>query len=498
MVILHWIDICVLGTYFFFIIVIGSFYGRREENLSDYFLGGRSIRWVFVLLSIVATETSALTFVGAPSFAYGHNWTYIQLLIGTILARFILAKYFIKGFYRHQVVTVYEYLQKRFGVGSKNGAGLLFLITRVLASGVRLFGASILLSVAIGLDPLTSIIVIATIATLYTIIGGIKAVIFTDACQAVIMFGGALLALIFIYQDIPQGWQGIMSATSSLSKFKILDLSFNLNEAYTIWGGILGSTFFTLATHGTDQDLVQRMLTARNADQSKKALVLSGFMDIPIVILFLCIGSFLFSLYQITPPPNLPANADDIFPFYIVHSLPRGITGLLIAGVLAAAMSSTDSALNALSSTWINDFYRPYFKKNGSDKHYLFMARVFTAVFALLLVLVAYLCKDTKQVLILGFIIGSFTYGALLGIFLLAFFTKRGNDPGNILGMGVSIAAIIFIKFYTEIAWIWYVMIGALISFLVGYLFPSAKKRDQSAPIREGFKNEPSALSRIN
>ena len=469
------IDICIIGMYFLIIVFVGGFYGRKEENLDDYFLAGRKIRWFFVLLSIVATETSALTFIGTPAFAYNHNWTYIQLIIGAIIGRFILGGLFIPVFYRNRVFTVYEYLGTRFNNGSKNASSIVFLVTRCLASGVRLFGASILLSVATGLDPLASIIIIATFATIYTSIGGMKAVIITDACQAIIMFGGALLALFFIYRDIPQGWQGVMSATSELSKWKAFDLSFSYKDAYTLWAGILGSTFFALATHGTDQDLVQRMLTAKDARQSKKALILSGFVDIPIVILFLSIGSLLFSLYQLVPDPDLPEKVDNIFPYYIVHNLPRAVSGILIAGVFSAAMSSIDSALNALSTTWINDFYRPYLKKNAGERHYLIMARVFTLAFALFLVLIAYLCKDTNEVLILGLEIGSFTYGALLGVFLLGLVTRRGNDLGNMLGMAMSIIALLLIKRYTEIPWVWYVMIGTMITFGIGCLFSSAK-----------------------
>ena len=361
---------------------------------------------------------------------------------------------------------------------SQSAASILFFITRCLASGVRLFGASILLSVATGFDPLISIILIASFATLYTSFGGIKAVIFTDACQAFIMFGGALLALFFIYRDIPQGWHGVLSATFGLSKWKVLDFSFDYKAAYTIWAGIIGSTFFTLATHGTDQDLVQRMLTAKDAAQSRKALIFSGFLDIPIVVLFLTIGSLLFALYNLVPPSDLPAKADDIFPYYIIHNLPQGLRGVLIAGVFAAAMSSIDSALNALSTTWINDFYRPYFRKSASENHYLIMARVFTVAFAVFLVGIAYLCKDTKQVLILGFLVGSFTYGALLGVFLLGLLTRRGNDLGNSIGMGISILVLLFIKFYTEIAWVWYVMIGTFITFGIGYVFPPTKRRE--------------------
>lgn len=472
------IDLTIIAAYLLFIIALGIWYGRKEENLEDYFLGGRRVAWVAVLLSIVATETSALTFIGTPAFAYNHNWTYIQLLIGTIIARFIIGGVFIKQFYRYKVYTVYEYLSKRFGTGSKNWCSTVFLITRILASGVRLFGASIIVSVATGLSPLTSIIIIATAAVLYTVIGGIKAVIWTDVCQAIMLFGGGLIALLFIFRDIPNGWQGIMNITYNLSKFKLFDFSLSYKAAYTIWAGIIGSTFLTLATHGTDQDLVQRMLTAKDYVHSKKALILSGFADIPIVILFLAIGSFLFAYYQIIPTPGLPGKADDIFAYYIMNQLPKGLIGLLIASVFAAAMSSIDSALNSLSTTWINDFYRPYIKKDASERHYLTMAKVSTVLFGFFLIFIAFLSRDTQQVLILGLKIGTFTYGALLGVFLLGFLTTRGNDRGNAVSIIVSISAILFIEFYTEIAWIWYVMIGTFITFAVGYLFPSKQNNN--------------------
>ena len=466
------IDLTIIAGYLLIIITIGIWYGRKEENLEDYFLGGRRVAWVAVLLSIVATETSALTFIGTPAFAYNHNWTYIQLLIGTIIARFIIAELFIKQFYRYKVYTVYEYLSIRFGTGSKNCASIVFLITRILASGVRLFGASIIVSVATGLSPLNSIIIIATAAVLYTVIGGIKAVIWTDVCQAIILFGGGLIVLFFIFHNIPNGWEGVMNITHGLSKFKLLDFSLNPRAAYTIWAGIIGSTFLTLATHGTDQDLVQRMLTAKDYVRSKRALIASGFADIPIVILFLAIGSLLFAYYQAIPVPGLPEKADDIFPYYIVHHLPQGLTGLLIASVFAAAMSSIDSALNSLSTTWVNDFYRPYIKKDASEHHYLTMAKAFTILFGLFLIFIAFLSRDTTQVLILGLKIGTFTYGALLGVFLLGILTKRGNDVGNTISIGISIVTILLINFYTEVAWVWYVMIGTFVTFTVGYLFP--------------------------
>jgi SSS family transporter len=472
------IDFTIIAVYLFLIISLGIYFGRKEESLEDYCLGGRTVPWIAVFLSIVATETSALTFIGTPAFAYSNNWTYVQLLIGTIIARFIIAHLFIKQFYRYNVYTVYEYLVRRFGAGSKNSASIIFLITRVLASGVRLFGASIIVSVATGLSPLTSIIIIAAAAVLYTVIGGIKAVIWTDVCQAVILFGGGLIALFYIFQDLPHGWEAVQKATRGLSKFTLFDFSLDYRAAYTIWAGIIGSTFLTLATHGTDQDLVQRMLTAKDYKRSRKALILSGFADIPIVILFLSIGSLLFTYYQAVPTLGLPAKADDIFPYYITHHLPRGLVGLLLAAVFAAAMSSIDSALNALTTTWINDFYRPYIKKDASERHYLTMAKIFTVLFGLFLILIAFLSRSTQQVLILGLKIGTFTYGALLGVFLLGFLTKRGNDRGNTIAMGVSISAVLFTEIYTDTAWIWYVMIGTAVTFSVGYLFPAQERNE--------------------
>ena len=483
------VDFTIIAGYLLFIISLGIYFGRKEESLSDYFLGGRRVPWIAVLLSIVATETSALTFIGTPAFAYNQNWTYVQLLIGTILARFIIAKLFIEQFYRHNVFTAYEYLAKRFGTGSKNSASFIFLVTRVLASGVRLFGASIIVSVATGLSPFTAITIIAIAAVLYTVIGGIKAVIWTDVCQAIILFGGGLIALFYIFQDIPNGWDAVLSTTRGLSKWKFLDFSFDYRAAYTIWAGIIGSTFLTLATHGTDQDFVQRMLTARDYTRSKRALILSGFADIPIVIIFLSIGSLLFAYYQATPTPGLPSKADDIFPYYIIHNLPKGLIGLLIAGVFAAAMSSIDSALNALSTTWINDFYRPYIAKDASERHYLTMAKFFTVLFGLFLIVIAFFARDTQQVLILGLKIGTFTYGALLGVFLLGVLTTRGNDLGNTISMGASIFTILFIEFYTEVAWIWYVLIGTFVTFFVGYLFPD-KQLSPSPPLPSVGENK--------
>ena len=220
------LDFTIIAGYLLFIISIGLYFGRKEESLSDYFLGGRRVPWIAVLLSIVATETSALTFIGTPAFAYNHNWTYVQLLIGTILARFIIAKLFIEQFYRHNVFTAYEYLAIRFGTGSKNSASFIFLVTRILASGVRLFGASIIVSVATGLSPFTAITIIAIAAVLYTVIGGIKAVIWTDVCQAIILFGGGLIALFYIFQDIPNGWEGVLATTSESFKMEVSRLLF--------------------------------------------------------------------------------------------------------------------------------------------------------------------------------------------------------------------------------------------------------------------------------
>ena len=470
------LNIMAFTGYFIVILIIGYIAGKKEKSTDDFFLAGRNMPWFAVCLSILATECSAVTFIGAPAIAFSKNgnFTYIQLAIGSLIGRILIATLFLKPFYKYKVTTVYEFLNIRFGKNSHIIGALFFFITRLLASGVRLFVASLALHVVFGLPLFTAIIISAGIASAYTFWGGIKAVIWTDVVQIIIFMGGAVICLIylFIYNG---GFENVVSNPIFTQKLRFFDLSLDLSKQFTLLSGIIGGCFLTFASLGTDQDLTQRMLTCRKTKLAQKALIWTGILDFPIVILFLGIG-VLLSIYYSVPPTDLPTNNDHIFPYFILTKLPEGISGLLIVGVFSAAMSSLDSALNALSSSAICDIYRPYIVKNKPENHYLFVSRIMIIIFASLLVGIAYICKNMGTVLILAFKITSFTYGALLGIFLLAVITNRGNSKGNIIAMFTSICIVLVVSF-SKIAWPYYIVIGTLSTFFVGILFPSEKKQ---------------------
>src|SRR5215213_10759 len=387
------IDSCVLLLYFVVIISIGLRMGRKEENLEDFALGGRRIPWWAVLASIIAAETSAGTFFGAPGEGFAlRNYTYAQLAIGTILARILVSYIFIKPYYDYKVYSIYEYLTARFGTSTKNAASAVFMATRLLASGARLYVAAIAL--ALGYELITGVrpnqtqtlfiyvgacVAIVILTAIYTTLGGIKAVVWTDFIQASIMMGSALVALAILFFAIPGGFAEISQRHGgfSFSDFVTTGLDparsgwdrwkgmFELE--YTIFAGLIASTFVTMATHGTDQDMVQRMLTAPDIRRSRRSLILSGLADIPIVLTFLSIGLLLWTYYQAHPDPALPKSPNEIFCHFILHQMPVGIRGLLIAGIFATAMGSLSTALNALATSFTRDWYQNYINRRATQ-----------------------------------------------------------------------------------------------------------------------------------
>jgi SSS family transporter len=517
---LFW-DVTVVVLYFITIISIGLYMGRREESMEDFALGGRKIPWWAVLASIIAAETSAVTFLGIPAEGYRmQSALYVQLMLGTILARLIIAYIFIKPFYHYRVYTVYEFLEKRFGEKSRVAGSVIFLITRVLASGVRVYMAAVVLVVAwkflTGASPtLEQYAVAITIMTLltciYTMMGGIKAVIWTDLIQASVMFGGALVSLVVIVHLIPGGWESIKAGTNNFANFKIFSTGLHgeqtlydavmsiLSQEYTVWAALIGYVFLVMSTHGTDQDMVQRMLTATDYKRSRMSLILSGIADVPIALAFVAIGVFLYAYFQIVPDANLPRGdnnevvANEVFAYFIINKMPVGLRGLIIAGVFATAMGSLSAALNALATSCVKDFYAPYFKKNATDKHYVFAARVFTLVFAILMIIVAslsaYSVLHNPKLTIIPIALGilGYTYGSLLGMFLIGMLTKtRGNDRGNLMAIVCGFLTVLVLSGTAnmllgwlglaplpipKIAFTWYVMFGSIVTFLVGLTF---------------------------
>src|SRR6266852_900062 len=525
------IDTAVLLLYFVVIIWIGLYMGRKEDNLKDFALGGRAIPWWAVLASIIAAETSAATFFGTPGEGFhDRNYTYLQLALGTILARILVSYIFIKPYYDYKVYSIYEYLTARFGVPTKNAASAVFIITRLLASGARLYFAAIALALAYemisGTRPsqtqtlviyVSACIAIVILTAIYTTLGGIKAVIWTDLIQASIMIGSALVALALLYSAIPGGWNEIVQRhggfhlddfiTTGLdpAKHGWQKIASMFAIQYTIFAGLFGSTFITMGTHGTDQDFVQRMLTAPDVRRSRRSLILSGLADIPIALTFLSIGLLLWVYYQVNPEPNLP-NSPEVFCHFILTKMPTGLRGLLIAGIFATAMGSLSTAINALATSFTRDWYEPYINPGATGEQSLRTVRWATVGFSILMIVVAsttsYFVIVLPNVRIIPIVLGiyGYTYGSLLGIFLAGMLTKsRGNDRGNIIAMITGFIVVTVISdlpntvaravlkirdphehpLYQPPSWLptmefpWWICFGTIVTFSVAILFRS-------------------------
>src|SRR5438445_1593877 len=445
------IDSAVLLLYFVLIISIGLYMGRKEENLADFALGGRQIPWWAVLASLIAAETSAGTYFGAPGEGFTHrDYTYLQLAFGTIIGRVLVSYIFIKPYYDYKVFSIYEYLTARFGVASKNAAWAVFMITRLRASGARLYVAAIALALAYemisGSRPnqtqtlwiyVGATIAIVVLTAIYTTLGGIKAVIWTDLIQASIMIGSALIALGLLYAAIPGGWHEIVQRRGP---FHLSDLiTTGLDPAkhgwqkiagmfaieYTIFAGLIGSTFMTMSTHGTDQDMVQRMLTAVDIRRSRRSLILSGLADIPIAFTFVSIGVLPWVFYQTHQDLVVPKTPNEIFCHYILYEMPIGMRGLLIAVIFATAMGSLSTALNALATSFTRDWYVTYIRPGADGEESLRAVRWATVGFSILMILVAsttsyfVIVRPNVRIIPIVFGIYGYTYGSVLGIFLV-------------------------------------------------------------------------------
>ncbi len=495
MTIIASIDIVILVIYFVGILSIGFWAGKRPKTTEDFQMGSRTLPWFAVCLSIMATETSGVTFVGGPSDAYGRSLVFLQTTIGSIIARFLIAFLFIPAFYKFKVTTIYEFLQIRFGENTRATAAIYYYLTRLLAGGVRVLVASIALSVVAKIDLSISIIITIVVTLLYTIIGGMRAIIWTDVTQIIIFFGGPIFVLIYIIHRV--GWNTIYSLAgpgSGHNHFQLFNWDLRLSNPHSILAMVLMGLFMTFAAMGCDYDMTQRALTCKNRKSSQLSLIWSGFLDVPIMTLFLMIGACLVAFYKVNPDPTLPTNTDYLFPHFIVNALPTGLKGLLIAGVFAASMSTLSSSYGALSTSGIRDIYQPYIKKGASDKHYLMASRIAILIFAVIYAVVTFILRRYEsQILWLGFKIVSFTYGAMLGIFLLGVTTNRGKDSTNIIAMISSTVILIlwafgnsiltklnieskFLRDVFNIGWSWYVVIGTFWTYIFGVLF--GPKRD--------------------
>jgi solute:Na+ symporter, SSS family len=470
------IDFAILALYLAGITLFGARFRKSQNNVRDYFLGGRSAPWWALACSIVATETSTLTIIGTPGIAYAGNLGFLQLVLGYLVARVILCVVLIPQYFQGEFYTAYQLLEKRFGLRMRRAAAVVFMGTRALAEGVRISAIGKVVSVAFGTGERLSIGIVAVLTLFYTFEGGMRAVIWTDVIQFVLYLSGSAAAFFLLLHKIPGGWAGVTQAAAAAGgKLSIFDFSLSLTRSYTFWSGLIGGTFLTMASHGTDQTIVQRLLAARSERDSKKALLSSGVIIFVQFTLFLVLGVMLFVYAQQvgwTPPAGDP---DRMFPEFIVRDMPVGLAGIVLASIFAIAMSNASGSLNSLASSSIMDLksvFRSRSAENsestaaGSANSMLRRSRRMTLLWGG--VLVGLGLVKWGPVLVAGLTIASITYGGLLGVFLLGTWNRRANESGALVGFATGILAMIAIHIYTPLAWTWYVVTGTLITFLVG------------------------------
>lgn len=475
---LNVLDLAVIAAYLAGVTLFGLRFSARKRTVREYFLAGNTAPWWAISLSIVAAETSTLTIIGIPGLAYDGDFRFLQLVIGYIVGRVIVSFVLVPQYFRGELVTAYQLIERRFGPRLRTLAGGLFLLTRAAAEGVRVFAVAIVIRVALGgaLSGLSEFdrdlvaIAIVTLLTLaYTFHGGMAAVIWTDVVQLAVYLTGTAVALFTIVHLVPGGWPAIHLIGTDAHKFRVVDLSWNFSSTYTLWSGVIGGAFLTTASHGTDQLIVQRLLSACSLGQSQLALLSSGVVIFFQFSLFLLAGAMLFAFYKIFPPLQSFSRTDTIFPAFVVSRLPHGMSGLLISAILAAAMSNLSAALNSLSSTTVVDFYARI-RPHASEDRCVTVARRSTVVWGVVLFGLALLARSGGRVVETGLSIASVAYGAMLGVFMLGVLTRTASENGAIVGMLLGLAFNLYLWLFTKTPFTWYVVFGSIVTFCAGYV----------------------------
>jgi SSS family transporter len=472
------IDWAVVLAYFAGTIWLGSRLGRGQRDLEDYFLAGRRTPWLAASLSIVGTETSTLTFVGVPAIAYTGNLGFLQVAAGYVLGRLLVAWWLVPAYFEGRIHTAYELLAHRFGDRVRRFSSGVFLVSRVLADGVRLFATALVLQALLPMPLPVAILLVTGVTLYYTMRGGLRAVIWTDAVQLVVYVGGAAIAAWILLQSLPGGWAGALPGLEAAGKLTVLDFGWNWEHPYTFWAGILGGALLTMATHGTDQMFVQRLLACRSEADARKAVVMSGVLVFGQMALFLLIGSLLFAFYAEFPPSTPFESADQVFARFIATELPTGLGGLVIAAVFAAAMSTLSSSMSSLASASTFDFGR---SREESDESALRASRILTAGWAVALAAVAVLARAWGSVLEAGLTITSITFGPVLGVFGLAVAGRPIRETGVLGAMGVGLAVAAGAHLFTPLAWTWLTPLGAAVTFGLGWILGGRDDRPPPA-----------------
>ncbi len=466
---IHPVDLIIVIAYLLGVTLLGLRFRQQQHNVRDYFLGGRSTPWWALALSIVATETSTLTIIGTPAIAYATNLTFLQLVFGYIVGRFMISLLFLPGYFRGEYLTAYALIEKRFGEKMRAVAALTFLVTRTLAEGVRVSAIALVISVALGTSERLAVFIVIALTILYTFEGGMKAVIWTDVAQFLLYLAGSLVTLALLLHRIPGGWHEVTQVAALYgNKLQFLDFRWNLASNYTFWSGVIGGAFLTMATHGTDQTIVQRLLAARSQRDSSRAIIASGFIVLFQFTVFLLVGVLLFVFAQHTPLLARGDRTDRILPLFLVREMPSGLAGLLLASILAVAMSNASGSLNSLAASSVMDLNALRGRPIDPAK-FLNISRRMTLVWGVILIFFG-LVHWEHSLLETGLAIASLPFGSLLGLFLLGTLDSRANSKGCLVGMFAGLAVVLSVYFGTSVAYTWNFLIGSCVTFAVGSL----------------------------
>lgn len=463
---IHPIDLVIVIAYLLGVTALGVWFRRGQQDARDYFLGGKSAPWWALALSIVATETSTLTIIGTPALSYSTNLTFIQLVFGYLVGRVLIVTLLLPGYFRGEFFTAYALIEKRFGTKMRAVAASTFLVTRAVAEGVRVSAIALVVSVVLGTSENLAVVIVIALTILYTFEGGMKAVIWTDVAQFLLYLTGSVVTLFFLLHTIPGGWREVTQVSAAAGhKLQFLDFTFSLATKYTFWSGVIGGAFLTMASHGTDQTIVQRLLAAKNEKESRRALLSSGVVILVQFALFLLVGVLLYVFAQHSPLLAPGERTDRVLPLFLASHMPVGLAGLMLASIIAVAMSNASGSLNSLAASSILDFSVVAGRQQDAKK-FLALSRRMTLVWGA--VLMAFGFVRWQRVLETGLTVASFPFGSLLGLFLLGTLDRRANARGALTGMFLGLGATVMVWRWTSVAYTWYVLIGACVTFIVG------------------------------
>lgn len=471
--VLGWLDYLIIASAMAVLLTIAYFTGKEEKDTQDFFLGRRKIPGWAACLSFVATEISAMTIVGVPATGFRENWQYLQFFIGSASARILIAYLFIPAFYKYNCTTIYEFLKHRFGPQTQYAGSAFFFITRLLASGVRLYAASLAVSVIMGWSLPKTIFMFTVISMAFIAFGGIKAVVWTGAFEAMTFYVAGAGIAVYIFLNIQGGFSELWRVAGEAGKLSLFNFGWSVKDPNVLWIAILNGLFGSMAAFGTDQELMQRLLTVDTRKDSQKTLIYTIFATLPITVTYLAVGTLLFVFYKQHPALPLPDNTDKILSHFVVNVLPTGLKGLMLAAII---MASIDSPLNSLSSSFVTDIYRTLMVRGAAEKHYLGVSRVSVVFFGLVLAALAYYCRSFEGMLWFAFKINGVTAGSLLGVFLLGLITRRRANRANVAAMIISALAMAVLLVLSEkkiigLGWSWLIVIGTAVTFVLGYVF---------------------------